>query len=147
MKRRWGVFGHGSRLVSPCPRTGGDEQRPYPWGSDAPTPEHAVFNCMGDGDQSCSLEDILKVGSKAKGAGRWGHMDLAGSMFEWTMSKDTAGSLHDESSRGGGFCYIGGVDRRAKTELQPIVFRKESADTVSHMVGVRCAYEQKGTAL
>jgi sulfatase modifying factor 1 len=121
---------------------GGSEARPYPWGSEGPTPERAIFNCTGDGDQSCSLADILEVGSRPSGAGRWGHMDLAGSMFEWTMGKDTAGGYQEETSRGGGFCYIGGVDRRARTDLKPLVFRREAADTVSHMVGVRCAYAE-----
>lgn len=124
---------------------GGDENRAYPWGAEPPSPELAVFNCTGDGDQSCSLDDILPVGSRPKGAGRWGHQDLAGSMFEWTMDGGMAelGGSGEEVSRGGGFCYIGGVDRRAKTGLRPGVFRKESATTVSHMVGVRCAYDHR----
>jgi formylglycine-generating enzyme required for sulfatase activity len=123
---------------------GGDEHRPYPWGETPPTPEHAVYNCTGDGDQSCSLADILPVGSRPAGAGRWGHRDLAGSMFEWTMdgaAADQGGG--DAVSRGGGFCYIGGVDRRATTGLRPLVFRKESPSTVSHMVGARCAYDHR----
>jgi len=124
---------------------GGEEQRPYPWGTDAPTAEHAVFNCGGDGDQSCSRADILPVGSRPKGAGRFGHMDLAGSMFEWTLDKST--TTHDSDapavSRGGGFCYIGGVDRRATTGLRPLVYRKDRASTVSHMVGARCVYDIK----
>ncbi|MFO0760999.1 MAG: SUMF1/EgtB/PvdO family nonheme iron enzyme [Byssovorax sp.] len=124
---------------------GGDENRPYPWGSEPPSPEMAVFNCTGNGDQSCSLDDILPVGSRPRGAGRWGHQDLAGSMFEWTLDGGTAEQpdTAEEVSRGGGFCYIGGVDRRAKTGLRPGVFRKESATTVSHMVGVRCAYDHR----
>lgn len=131
---------------------GGNEARPYPWGAEPPTPERAVYNCTGDGNRSCSIADILPVGSRPKGEGRWGHMDLAGSMFEWTMDGGTAegpgggGGGGEEVSRGGGFCYIGGVDRRAPTGLKPGVFRKESATTTSHMVGVRCAYSgAKGT--
>jgi formylglycine-generating enzyme required for sulfatase activity len=121
---------------------GGAEDRPYPWGTEEPTPEHAVFNCMGDGNGQCALSDILPVGSRPKGAGRWGHLDLAGSMFEWTLDAAVAevGSRSTEKARGGGFCYIGGVDRRANTGLRPAVFREESPDTVSHMTGVRCAY-------
>ncbi len=124
---------------------GGDEQRPYPWGSEAPTQEHAVYNCIGDGDQSCALSDILPVGSRPKGVGRWGHMDLAGSMFEWTMdgAPSTGGGESQAISRGGGFCYIGGVDRRAKTGLKPLVYRKDNASTVSQMVGARCAFDAK----
>lgn len=123
---------------------GGEEDRPYPWGSDAATPEHAVFNCMGDGTAACALQDILPVGSRPKGVGRWGHFDLAGSMFEWTLQGAVAASTHGEpveKARGGGFCYIGGVDRRATTELRPTVFRQESPETVSHMTGFRCAYD------
>jgi formylglycine-generating enzyme required for sulfatase activity len=125
---------------------GGDEQRPYPWGAEPPTPERAVYNCTGDGDKSCSIADILPVGARPSGAGRWGHMDLAGSMFEWTLDGAAAeggapGAA--ETSRGGGFCYIGGVDRRAQTGLRPGVFRHESANTRSHMVGLRCAYDEK----
>lgn len=124
---------------------GGAEDRPYPWGTEEPTPEHAVFNCMGDGNGQCALSDILPVGSRPKGAGRWGHLDLAGSMFEWTLDAAVAevGSRSTEKARGGGFCYIGGVDRRANTGLRPAVFREESPDTISHMTGVRCAYDVK----
>lgn len=122
---------------------GGEEDRAYPWGNENPTPEHAVFNCMGDGTAACALEDILPVGSKAKGIARWGHYDLAGSMFEWTLKGTVAATTSEpaEKARGGGFCYIGGVDRRANTELRPAVFRQESPDTVSHMTGFRCAYD------
>jgi formylglycine-generating enzyme required for sulfatase activity len=121
--------------------TGGDEARPYPWGAEAPSPELAVYNCTGNGDPSCSLADILAVGSRPKGAGRWGHLDLAGSMFEWTMDGGAADGAPDRVSRGGGFCYIGGVDRRAQTGLRPLVARRDDANTTSHMVGVRCAYD------
>lgn len=127
---------------------GGDEERAYPWGNDAATPEHAVFNCMGDGTAACALEDILPVGSRPKGAGRWGHFDLAGSMFEWTLQGVMASNSGTpvEKARGGGFCYIGGVDRRATTELRPGVFRQESPETVSHMTGFRCAYDMPSAA-
>jgi formylglycine-generating enzyme required for sulfatase activity len=122
---------------------GGDEHRAYPWGTGAPSAEHAVFNCLGDGDPSCSKEDILRVGSRPKGNGRWGHSDLAGSLFEWTLGSAVAKTNlnSSEKARGGGFCYIGGVDRRAKTGLRASsIFRREPASNRSHMVGVRCAY-------
>ena len=124
---------------------GGEEDRPYPWGAEPPSPEMAVYNCMGDGKGACALVDILPVGSRPKGIGRWGQYDLAGSMFEWTLQPGKlAGADPVEKARGGGFCYIGGVDRRASTELRPAVFREESPDTQSHMTGVRCAYEAPG---
>ncbi|MFO0588638.1 MAG: SUMF1/EgtB/PvdO family nonheme iron enzyme [Polyangiaceae bacterium] len=127
---------------------GGEEDRPYPWGAASPSPEMAVYNCMGDGNKACGLVDILPVGSRPKGIGKWGHYDLAGSMFEWTLQPGKlAGADPTEKARGGGFCYIGGVDRRASTELKPAIFREDSPETQSHMTGVRCAYESpKGAA-
>jgi formylglycine-generating enzyme required for sulfatase activity len=64
---------------------GGNEQREYPWGSGV-DPTYAVYGCNGDGNPGCAYSDILPVGSKSpKGDGRWGHSDLAGSMFEWVF--------------------------------------------------------------
>jgi formylglycine-generating enzyme required for sulfatase activity len=119
---------------------GGEENREFPWGSEKQTPERAVYNCMGDGNQSCSLADILPVGSRPKGAGRWGHMDLAGSMFEWTAD---AGGGGDSVSRGGGFCYIGGIDRRVKHAAASEKVRHDAPTTTSHMVGARCAFDSE----
>jgi formylglycine-generating enzyme required for sulfatase activity len=119
---------------------GGEEGRAFPWGSAPQTPERAVYNCMGDGDKSCSGDDILSVGSRPLGAGRWGHMDLAGSLFEWTA--DAAGG-NDSVSRGGGFCYIGGIDRRVKRPVASENVRHDAPSTTSHMVGARCAFDVK----
>ncbi|HTQ04342.1 MAG TPA: formylglycine-generating enzyme family protein [Polyangiaceae bacterium] len=64
----------------------------YPWG-DSPVPDNtlntgnlAVYNCMGDGDASgCTFADILPVGSRPDGNGRFGQSDLAGSVWEWDL--------------------------------------------------------------
>ncbi|NUP04918.1 MAG: SUMF1/EgtB/PvdO family nonheme iron enzyme [Polyangiaceae bacterium] len=117
---------------------GGEESRPYPWGTDAQTPDRAVYNCMGDGNQSCSLADILPVGSRPLGAGRWGQRDLAGSMFEWTLD---AGGTDETVNRGGGFCYIGGLDRRRASVKVVDNVRRDAPATTSHMVGARCAFD------
>jgi sulfatase modifying factor 1 len=81
---------------------GGGENRWYPW-SDPPAaeyidPQYAVYDCTGHnggppdygdagGDAGmvllCEPSDVLPVGSRPKGNGRWGHTDLAGSMSEW----------------------------------------------------------------
>ena len=118
---------------------GGDENRPFPWGSEPQTPERAVYNCNGDGNQSCSRADILEVGSRPAGSARWGHMDLAGSMFEWTA--DAGGGGDSAVARGGGFCYIGGIDRRVRHVSTAQNERRDAPSTVSHMVGVRCAFD------
>lgn len=65
--------------------SGGDEQRIYPWGDEAPSVERAVFGCAFDGDSTCTDADLPVAGSLAAGAGRFGQLDLAGSLWEWTL--------------------------------------------------------------
>lgn len=69
----------------------GDGNTLYPWGN-MPIPDNtlstanlAAYNCMGDGDLDCSFGDILPVGSRPDGNGRFGQSDLAGSMWEWNL--------------------------------------------------------------
>jgi len=66
---------------------GGDENRLYPWGQAGLDTTRAVYHCTGDGSTPaiCTAADILPVGSRPTGNGRWGHADLAGSMYEWTL--------------------------------------------------------------
>jgi formylglycine-generating enzyme required for sulfatase activity len=66
---------------------GGSEQRLFPWGNFAPDPTRAVYDCTGDGSPAgmCAVTDILDVGQRPLGDGRWGQADLAGSMWEWTL--------------------------------------------------------------
>jgi formylglycine-generating enzyme required for sulfatase activity len=51
----------------------GDDQRTYPWGNEPPAPERAVFGASRTGD----------VGTHPRGAGPYGHEDLAGNVWEW----------------------------------------------------------------
>jgi len=57
---------------------GGDQQRTYPWGEEEPDPTRVNY-------QSSDYTPYLAAGSKPAGAGRWGQLDLAGSMLEWTF--------------------------------------------------------------
>jgi sulfatase modifying factor 1 len=80
----------------------GAENRWYPWSSppssEAIDPTYAVYDCTGHGGPPvfedggdagpllvCVLADILPVGSRPKGNGKYGHADLAGSMSEWVL--------------------------------------------------------------
>jgi formylglycine-generating enzyme len=54
---------------------GGDENRIYPWGDDVAEPLPANY----DGTDG---SPFVVVGSHPSGDGRWGHSDLAGSMWE-----------------------------------------------------------------
>ena len=71
---------------------GGSDERIYPWG-DTPTPtgmldtsaEYAVYACLGGGAaQGCS---VRPVGSRPKGIGKYGQLDLAGSALEWVLDQ------------------------------------------------------------
>src|SRR5690606_7715912 len=65
---------------------GGSQERIYPWGSDSPTYDHAVYHCAGaSGPSQCLAGDLLIVGSRPDGNGRWGHADLSGSMYEFML--------------------------------------------------------------
>ncbi len=59
---------------------GGSDNRLFPWGSSAANATNAVFDHTGNGGT-----EILPVGSKQAGVGRWGHQDLAGSVWEWAF--------------------------------------------------------------
>lgn len=68
---------------------GGNEQRVYPWSSPPASTildaSHASYDCIEDGMPSCGYGDILLVGSRPQGDGRWGQSDLAGNVMEWTL--------------------------------------------------------------
>ncbi len=51
----------------------GDDGRTYPWGEEFPTRARAVFGEATTAD----------VGSRPSGAGPFGHLDLAGNVWEW----------------------------------------------------------------
>jgi formylglycine-generating enzyme len=123
---------------------GGDAEQAYPWGFEAPTPSLAVVNCTGDGSAPyyCAFTDILPVGSKPAGAGRYGQLDLAGSMWEWTLD------AHDEYPTSCGNCAnLSGATRVIRggywgngTSNLRAALRVHSAPTQdSSNVGFRCA--------
>lgn len=75
--------------------SGGSEQRAYPWsiaaGSLTIDETYASYyvdstkQCFGDGVNGCSRYDIVFVGTKPAGDGRWGHADLGGNLLEWNL--------------------------------------------------------------
>src|SRR3954464_15259673 len=73
--------------------TGGDQQRAYPWSTPPASlivdGTHASYfdgtNCVGDGMAGCALTDLVPVGTKPAGDGRWGQSDLAGNVVEWML--------------------------------------------------------------
>jgi formylglycine-generating enzyme required for sulfatase activity len=64
---------------------GGDENRNYAWGNQDPTPLLANYNH--DGPFPEDTLTVTEVGTHPDGRGRYGHHDLAGSMYEWTLDQ------------------------------------------------------------
>jgi sulfatase modifying factor 1 len=131
--------------------TGGDQQRAYPWSSPASSltldGSHASYddgtNCVGDGAAGCAVTDLVAVGSKSAGDGRWGQSDLAGNVFEWALDwyvnyanpcTDCANITAASSRviRGGGF------NDDATALRAGLRFNDTPADRNDN-IGVRCA--------
>jgi len=127
---------------------GGDENRLYPWGSATPENTLAAFDCLYAGTSSCAFEDIAEVGSLPAGAGRWGHKDLAGNMYEWALDWydsgwyagggavcDDCANLNTDSNRvvRGGFFSLGAGGLRAANRDSRYPTNRY------HSLGFRCA--------
>jgi formylglycine-generating enzyme required for sulfatase activity len=71
--------------------TGGDEHRQYAWGNSGLELEHALYGACGNGTSTaCDQSSILEVGSKPAGIGKWGHLDLTGSVWEWILDSPSS---------------------------------------------------------
>jgi sulfatase modifying factor 1 len=74
---------------------GGDQLREYPWGSTDPNTDptvdqsslYLISDCnYPPGSTACSgAVNVAPVGTATLGAGRWGQLDLAGELAEWTL--------------------------------------------------------------
>jgi formylglycine-generating enzyme required for sulfatase activity len=125
---------------------GGNLQRPYPWGTDAPDAgAYASFGCPGT-PSPCV---IPTVGSTPMGAGKWMQQDLAGSMAEWTL--DYFGDLPapgcgdkcaDLTDAGFGRELRGGDFTHDDTEILTTYRVGFLPDTRQDFIGFRCARAQ-----
>lgn len=128
---------------------GGSEQRPYPWGTSSPglDSSHAAYACFynGSGPGGCTgRKNIASVGSIPAGDGRYGHADLFGNMWEWsldyyldplTTSCSNCAHLPKEASERAmrGNAYSGGFssDNTARYRFAP--------GSRGNAIGIRCA--------
>jgi formylglycine-generating enzyme len=134
---------------------GGNQQRAYPWSAPAASlildDSHASYsdgtNCVGDEMPGCEVTDLVAVGTKPAGDGRWGQSDLAGNVWEWILDWDDAyanpcmdcanlivpsGTSPTRVARGGSYLNVASVLR---TGFQS----KADPAGRGHHIGVRCA--------
>jgi formylglycine-generating enzyme len=126
--------------------TGAEEERKYPWGESLDT-DHALYGACGNGvSATCDESSILEVGSKPAGAGRWGQLDLAGSVWEWLLDT-TSGSFPAATpcndcanlSADGGHRIAGGSWVEDASYLPAAARLGDPAESVWDNVGIRCA--------
>ena len=130
--------------------TGGADQRAYPWSSPPGflgiDSTRASYQCSGDGTAGCAVTDLIAVGTKPAGNGRWDQSDLAGNVWEWALDWFT--SQYSQNP------YVDCADLTPSTSR--VIRGGDYGDVVAHMrtgdrysgfapgnrgpnVGVRCA--------
>lgn len=131
--------------------TGGDQQRAFPWSSPASSLvvsyDNASYNngsgCLADGQAACTLEDLLPVGSKPAGDGRWGHADLGGNVSEWVLDSSQAYPVPCTDcaalAENGTKLLRGGAYSRTALDLRPGYRLGTSATGRIAFLGFRCA--------
>jgi len=120
---------------------GGEENRRYPWGATAPDANSANYVASDD-------KPFVVVGSYPDGMGRWGHYDMAGSVWEWVfdyygtawygeggLNCDNCANL--TSSWSGHRIRRGGGYKSAAGELRAV--SRASDIGASPRYGLRCA--------
>jgi sulfatase modifying factor 1 len=128
----------------------GGEDRVLPWeippSEDEPDIKHAIFGCQHNatGTLCTGATNIADVGSVPLGASRWGQLDMAGNVWEWTLDvlAEYATSARTDYAnlasgayrvqRGGSFSYRSSGLRAAQRGYQVPWERID-------IVGVRCA--------
>ena len=130
---------------------GGDEARRYPWGADAPAAD--LLNACG---AECAKRDrsshrvghkamyaesdgwvgTAPVGSFPKGKSRFGALDMAGNVEEWTSTKQAAGPSDPADGR----VFRGGSFSRDAPEAVSASSRTAYlTDLDTPVIGLRCA--------
>jgi formylglycine-generating enzyme required for sulfatase activity len=124
---------------------GGDEQRVYPWSMPPTDTTISLQDATYTPSTASTITSLSDVGFASAGAGKWGHLDLAGNVAEWVRdtysnaygSTTTCHDCSDFSSgskviRGGAFDFTEfDVTSSERVPMLP--------DSSANDVGFRCA--------
>ncbi len=129
---------------------GGAEQRTYPFTGTLDETKASYFvdatkQCFGDGTNGCSLADLIVVGTKAAGNGKYGQSDLAGNLREWTLdgynaTYATPCSDCADLDAGGDRVNRGGAYSDSAPGLATSLRNHSLPTTRATTVGFRCAH-------
>jgi formylglycine-generating enzyme required for sulfatase activity len=117
----------------------GDDRRPYPWGSAAPTPERAIFGR--------SFNATAPTGGRPEGRSPYGVEDLLGNLREWTATALRPYPYGNADGRerfsGQGRVVLRGASHDDPVEALSVTRRhsydRRGAAAGHHHVGFRCA--------
>lgn len=131
---------------------GGDQHRIFPWSVPPNSATingdlasyHDGINCVGDGMPGCGAADVVRVGSKPNGAGRWGHTEMAGNVYEWILDwyapyQPTCMDCAQVTSFNGNVAIRGGYYSNDASVLRGSFRPSTPRDNRHSAFGVRCA--------
>jgi formylglycine-generating enzyme required for sulfatase activity len=101
--------------------------------------------CYGDGIIGCDLTDLLFVGTKPAGDGRWGQSDLAGNVWEWVLDWYSNGYVQNPCNdcanlASGAFRVLRGAGDGNTSDVLRTGYRGRNNNNYRHNdTGVRCA--------
>lgn len=124
--------------------SGGSEQRAYPWSS---PPGSLTVDCAHANYYDCtrpSANVANRVGSRSPlGDGRWGHADLAGNVWEWTLDLEAPYTSEctdcAQLTQGSDRIMRGGYFNNESHNLRAAQRSNNLPETRQPYLGVRCA--------
>jgi sulfatase modifying factor 1 len=130
---------------------GGSDQREFPWGNAPPgaASQYMIYSCefpdMAGPNCASGIVNIASVGTATLGAGRWGQLDLSGSMAEWTLdvhdsyeSSCTDCAVTVPTALNSDRTYRGGAYYSNEPDVYPS-YRNYYPPSVRTATGMRCA--------
>jgi len=136
----------GCELGEDPERCDSGDRRPYPWGKQAPNCELANHSVVGPRGPKRCQEGPSSVDSHATGAGPYGHINLAGNLWEATLDWHHPGVYGDDRvdnpagpAEGRAHSLRGGAWNTFSTNMR--ISNRFSDHIHGSQIGARCVFE------